>query len=130
MKRLLAVALFAALILPAAAQQRSSTDKANAEGTTTTDDASKPYLLDVSEARAKRGRVPNGYGKLGLTRDQKERIYGIQAAYAERVKELTAELEQLKDEQGLQIKDVLSDVQKTQIERYEAQMAARRSGGQ
>ena len=129
MKRLLAVALFATLMIPAAAQQRSSGGKADKPGTdAATTETEKPYLLDVSEARAKRGRVPNGYGKLGLTRDQKERIYGIQTAYSERIKQLEAEIEQLEAEEELQIKDVLTDVQKTQIERYEAQMAARRKG--
>ena len=81
-------------------------------------------------ARAKTGRVPNGYGKLGLTRDQKERIYGIQAAYAERTKQLEAELAQLKTEQTDQIKDVLNDAQRTQIEKYEAQFSSRRTASE
>ncbi len=129
MKRLLAAALFAALMIPAVAQQEAPGEKSDKPGTdaaaTGTENA---YLLDVSKARAKRGRVPNGYGKLGLTRDQRERIYGIQAAYSDRIKELEAEIEQLKSEEKLRIKDVLTDVQKAQVERYEAQRTARRNG--
>jgi TolA-binding protein len=125
MKQLLAAALLATLVLPLAAQQRTDAAKADTEKSAT-DEEKKPYLLDVTEARAKSGRVPNGYGKLGLTRDQRERIYGIQAAYADRLKELEAEIAQLKDEQVLQMKDVLSESQRTQIESYEARTTARR----
>ena len=127
MKRLLGAALVAALFLPAAAQpSRSPAAKEDAAATSS---EPKVYLLDVSEARAKTGRVPNGYGKIGLTRDQKERIYGIQAAYAARVKELEAELAKLKGEQIEQIKNVLDDGQRAQIDKYEAQFSSRRAAG-
>ena len=127
MKKLLAAALLAALLAPAAAQPSRSAAKETESANST---EPKKYLLDVSTARAKTGRVPNVYGKLGLTRDQKERIYGIQAAYAERTKQLEAELAQLKAEQTEQIKDVLNDAQRTQIEKYEAQIGSRRTASE
>ncbi len=121
MKKLLAAAFLASLFVPALAQPAkpsAKSDEAAAE--------KKEFLLDVSEARAKTGRVPNGYGQIGLTKDQKERIYGIQSAYSERIKQLEMELEQLKAEQVVQIKNVLTDVQKTAIENYEARTKSRR----
>jgi hypothetical protein len=121
MKKLLAAAVLASLFVPALAQTtKPSTkdDKPVAE--------KKEFLLDVSEARAKTGRVPNGYGQIGLTKDQKERIYGIQTAYSERIKALEAELEELKTEQVVQIKNVLTDAQKSAIENYEARIGSRR----
>ena len=127
MKKLLAAALLAALLAPAAAQPSRSAAKETESANST---EPKKYLLDVSTARATTGRVPNGSGKLGLTRDQKERIYGIQAAYAERTKQLEAELAQLKAEQTEQIKDVLNDAQRTQIEKYEAQIGSRRTASE
>ncbi|MDQ3332152.1 MAG: hypothetical protein M3552_16115 [Planctomycetota bacterium] len=121
MRKLLGAAILAALFVPAAAQT-GKPDAKDGEPVAET----KEFLLDVSEARAKTGRVPNGYGQIGLTRDQKERIYGIQAAYAQRIKELEEELEGLKVEQIVQIKNVLNDNQKTQIENYEARTNSRR----
>jgi len=120
-KKVLAAAVLASLFVPALAQTSKPDAKLNEPVA-----EEKEYLLDVSEARAKTGRVPNGFGQIGLTRDQKERIYGIQAAYSERIKELEAELEQLKSEQVVQIKNVLTDAQKTAIENYEARMSSRR----
>lgn len=123
MRKLLAAAALVAMFVPALAQQSDLSPAGDA----TVTDAPKPFLLDVSDARARTGRVPNGYGRLSLTRAQKERIYGIQAAYDERIKELEAELEQLKEEEVTQIKNVLTDSQKVQIERYEADLEARRA---
>lgn len=85
----------------------------------------KFFLLDTSRAMAKTGRVPNGFGKLGLNQFQKERIYGIQAAYSERIKQLEEEIEALKSEQASQVRNVLNDIQRGQLEQYEAEMAAR-----
>jgi Spy/CpxP family protein refolding chaperone len=122
MRKVLAAAALAALFVPAVAQTGKPDAK---DGTPAVE--KKEFLLDVSQARAKTGRVPNGYGQIGLTRDQKERIYGIQAAYSERIKQVEAELEQLKAEQIVQIKNVLSDQQKSAIENYEARTKSRRS---
>lgn len=84
----------------------------------------KFFLLDTSRAMAKTGRVPNGFGKLGLNQFQKERIYGIQAVYNERIKQLEEEIEALKLEQTEQVRNVLNDIQRGQLEQYEAEMAA------
>lgn len=121
MKKLLAAAVLASLFVPAMAQPGKSLANKNEPAA-----EKKEFLLDVSEARAKTGRVPNGFGQIGLTKDQKERIYGIQAAYSERIKEVEAELAQLKEEQIVQIKNVLSDQQRTAIENYEARTNSRR----
>ena len=86
----------------------------------------QPFLLQIGDVRAASGRVPRGFGKLGLSRDQKERIYGIQAAYAERVKELEAEIETLKEEQMTRVKGVLNDAQRIQVEKYELEAAAKK----
>lgn len=121
MKKVLAAALLAAFLVPAAAQTGKPDAK---DGGLAVE--KKEFLLDVKDARAKTGRVPNGYGQIGLTRDQKEHIYGIQTAYADRIKALETELAQLKEEQTVQIKNVLNDNQKTQIENYEARSNSRR----
>lgn len=119
MQRLLWVIALGCVIAPAAAEPSP------AEITEKFKPAVPPkaFLLEVGEARAKSGRVPRGYGQLSLTKDQKERIYGIQAAYAARIDELEAEIEQLKKEQTVRIKSVLNETQRLQIERYELEAA-------
>lgn len=87
----------------------------------------KAFLLEVGDVRAKSGRVPRGYGALGLTKDQKERVYGIQEAYAGRIEELEAEIERLKEEQFVRIKAVLNNAQRMQIERYELEAAKKKA---
>jgi hypothetical protein len=121
MKYLLAAAFLAPFFLPPVKQAEAEPKTKGAQ------QGEKKFLLDVSNARATSGRVPSGYGKLGLTRTQRERIYGIQAAYAARIKELEAEIEQLKAEQVVRVRAVLNDGQREQLDGYEAQLSERRT---
>lgn len=124
MRNFLVVVVLAAVIAPAAAQppQKWAAKKFAAV-------PPKEFLLDVPpDVRARSGRVPRGYGALNLSTDQKQRVYGIQAAYAERIAELEAEIEQLKEEQMARIKTVLNETQRLQIEKYELEIAAKKQG--
>jgi hypothetical protein len=85
--------------------------------------AAQGFLVDTTGARALSGRVPRGYGALNLTQPQKERIYGIQAVYDAKVKELEATIERLKAEEAVQIESVLLPPQRAAIERYKAMQA-------
>ena len=57
---------------------------------------------------------------------QKDGLNGIQAAYGERIKELEAEIDQLKEEQTIQIKSVLNEAQRLQVERAELETAKKK----
>ena len=118
-----AVTVLAALVLPLSAVPTLSQDKKPDAAATET----KPLLLDVSKVRAKTGRVPNGMGKLGLTKDQKERIYGIQEAYDSRIKALETELDQLKGEEPTQVQNVLSAPQQEAYKKYAETSTGRRA---
>lgn len=83
------------------------------------------FLLDARNARAKKGRVPNGFGDLGLSRDQRERIYGIQSLYDGQVKRLETLIERLKAEEDLQYQRVLTDFQRRMYHRYLMEKARR-----
>ena len=125
MRKFLVVAVLAVVIAPAAAQPPTVWSPKNKFAAV----PPKQFLLDVPpDARARSGRVPRGYGALNLSTDQKQRVYGIQAAYAERIAELEAEIEQLKEEQMARIKTVLNDAQRLQIEKYEIEVAAKKQG--
>ena len=124
MKRVLPGLLLASLLVPFAALPGAGQDAKSAGAKT---EGAKPFLLDVTNARAKSGRVPNGFGPLGLTRDQKERIYGIQEAYSTRLKELEEEMAGLKEEQSSQIENVLNDAQKAAVKKYNETTGSRRT---
>jgi hypothetical protein len=77
--------------------------------------------------RAKpRGRVPNHYGTLGLTNDQKDEIYTIQAKYREQINALQIQINEMQQEEASEIFLVLSDVQKESLRKTLAEVAERR----
>ena len=73
-----------------------------------------------------RGRVPNGYGKIGISEKQKEEIYTIQATYKSQVDDLLQQLEQLKTEEAEAVFNVLTEDQKVALKKYHEGATARR----
>jgi len=73
-----------------------------------------------------RGRVPNHYGKLGLSPKQKETIYGIQAKYDQQIDALEKQIEELEAEEDQEIEDVLTDVQRARLQEILKEVEARR----
>lgn len=59
-----------------------------------------------------RGRLPNGFGKLGITYDQKQNIYRVQAEYDVKIDLLEQQLAKLKEEKKSAVIGLLSDRQK------------------
>lgn len=81
------------------------------------------FLLDARNVRAKEGRVPNGFGQLGLSQLQREKIYGIRALYEKHVEHLEALIERLEDEELIQCQRILT---KNQRFIYQRQQAAKK----
>jgi Spy/CpxP family protein refolding chaperone len=77
-----------------------------------TQEANRETQAHQDAGLATRGRLPNHYGGLGLTDAQRERIYEIQRAYRARLVELQEQLEDLRQQQTLEIQEVLTPVQK------------------
>ncbi len=66
-----------------------------------------------------RGRLPNGYGQIGLTQQQRTMIYGIQEKYHVQIEELQKQLDALKDKESEEIYGVLTDEQKQALKARE-----------
>lgn len=62
-----------------------------------------------------RGQLPANYGKLSLTDEQKQRIYGMQAEYEAKIEKLEAEIKKLKNERNKKIESVLTAAQKERL---------------
>ena len=71
-------------------------------------------------------RLPAGYGAVGLSREQKERVYAIQAKYDDRIEELLAEIAAIKNKQEAEIAEVLTAGQRAFLEAWEAKRDAER----
>ena len=92
-----------------------------------------------AEASRSRVRLPNNYGQLGLTPEQRERIYAVQAEYAQKIEQLEAQLAALREqrdkqcqalltpEQRARLAAILKDREQQKAERAKAAKAARAS---
>jgi hypothetical protein len=63
-----------------------------------------------------KGKLPSHWGKIGLTDDQKQTIYKVQAKYDPEIDKLTAKIDELKATRDKEMKAVLSADQKKALE--------------
>lgn len=73
-----------------------------------------------------RSRLPNHYGKLSVTADQRERIHAIQADYDGRIDELLAQIEQLRSDRNAAMEAVLTVDQRARLTQLREEQAAKR----
>ena len=71
-------------------------------------------------------RLPAGYGAVGLSREQKERVYAIQAKYDGRIQELLDEIARVKNKQDAEIAEVLTPGQRQFLDEWRAARDAER----
>lgn len=62
-----------------------------------------------------KGVLPANWGKLGLTDEQKQKVYKVQAEYADKIDDLEAKIKELKGKQRTEMEKVLSDEQKKRL---------------
>ena len=80
----------------------------------------------TSKTRAKpRGRLPIYYARVVDT-EQRERIYEIQRSYAEQTEPLRRQLAELDEQLRAEMREVLSDEQRRQVDQFVAEARARR----
>jgi hypothetical protein len=69
------------------------------------------------DAPGAKGTLPSGWGKIGLTADQKKKVYAISSSYGGKINDLKAQIDQLKkDEYAEQLK-VLTNEQVEQLKK-------------
>lgn len=74
-----------------------------------------------------RGRVPNQYGKLGLSQKQKEEIYSIQAKYRADIEELQQQINDIQLQQASDVITVLTNEQREDLKEILAGVAAKKT---
>lgn len=73
-----------------------------------------------------RGRLPNYYGRIGLTDAQREKIYGIQSKYRVQIEELEKQIMALQTKENEEIVAVLSPVQQELLQKLQDEAKKRR----
>jgi Spy/CpxP family protein refolding chaperone len=109
-----AAILLAAIALPSliSAQSKSESDQ---PGAASQDESSRP-----------RGRLPNHFGKLGISDEQRTRIYAIQADYDGRIDALLAQIEELVADRDNDIDAVLTEGQRARLRELRAEARTKR----
>jgi hypothetical protein len=70
---------------------------------------------------APRGRLPSNYGKLGISEQQRDRIYAVQAEYNDRIDILLVQIEELREARDAAIDEVLTDGQRQRLKELRAE---------
>jgi len=67
---------------------------------------------DAQPKNKLKGRLPNNYGKIGVTSEQRQKIYKIQAKYRDQMEVLQKQLQDLRKQRDAEVHGVLTDKQK------------------
>ncbi|HEX4588513.1 MAG TPA: hypothetical protein VH120_01195 [Gemmataceae bacterium] len=76
-------------------------------------DAGKPATKDSTGKM--RGQLPPNWGKLGLSDEQKQKVYSAQAKYRDKIDSLKKQIADLQDKEKKEMEDVLTAAQKTRL---------------
>jgi hypothetical protein len=73
-------------------------------------------------------RLPAGYGQISISDAQKEKIYGIQDKFAEKIAPLQKQLAALRADEAAECEAVLTDAQKKLLVEKRAEAKKKRGG--
>jgi Spy/CpxP family protein refolding chaperone len=85
--------------------------------------ASSAYTQDTKKDDKKddksvaKGTLPQGWGKIGLTADQKKKITAIRGTYADKIGDLNKQIDQLKADRDAECVKLLTDDQKAELKK-------------
>ena len=89
--------------------------------------AAKPETAKVETAAPKvKNRLPNNFGKLGLSDEQRDKIYAIQAQRQVEIDKLEKQLEVLRNQEDAEVQAVLTKEQQTKLGELTAAAKAKR----
>lgn len=82
--------------------------------------SSKPAAVEEEKIT---GRLPNNYGKLGLSDKQKKSIYAAQSKYATEINALIRQVEELREKRDAEVGAVLTAEQKVKLAELQGETA-------
>lgn len=99
-----------------------------AGGLRAADDPAKKAGDSPAPVATSRGQLPPNFKKLGLTDEQREKIYTVQATYRARIAELSRKLRELRKQELAEEMQVLTDSQKERLKELVQERATGESG--
>ena len=70
---------------------------------------------ETKEQPKVKGTLPANWNKLGLTDEQKQKVYSVRAEYGTKIAELRAEIQKLQKKEQEEMQKVLTDAQKARL---------------
>jgi septal ring factor EnvC (AmiA/AmiB activator) len=83
----------------------------------------------ADQATVVKGKLPKNYSKLGLTDEQRQKIFAIGADYNTKIAGLKKQIKTLQDQEKVDVEKVLTDDQKTALRNIILQSAPKTGGG-
>jgi cell division protein ZapA (FtsZ GTPase activity inhibitor) len=77
-----------------------------------------PKGAPAKVAKKPAGRLPAYYGKVGVSSEQRKKIYSIQAAYKKQIADLQKQIDELKGKQNTEVAAVLTSDQKNKLDEH------------
>jgi TolA-binding protein len=81
------------------------------------------FLVAQEAEKKATGRLPNNYGRIGLTEAQRAKIYGVQMKYGEQIDALIKQVEELRQKRDTEIEAVLTPEQRENLKKLTAETA-------
>ena len=80
----------------------------------------QPQAAAAAQKKAKKlkGRLPNYYGRVGITKKQRQKIYSIQATYRDKLEALQQQIEELREKQAVEVEAVLTETQRKKVQAF------------
>jgi hypothetical protein len=114
---LMAASLMPAISLAANDKATKTADaKTQAAAQPKADPAAAPADPPAVEEGRLKGRLPSNFGRLGLGDSQRQKIYALQQSYAIKIDDAQAKLKELESKRDADIRAVLTDDQRKQLD--------------
>ena len=118
MKKLLSLTAAAAMLLVIFSVRPGFSEDADTKAKSKKSAAAKSAPKQKTQAakqKKPRGRLPNYYGKIGVSGEQRKKIYAIQGSYQPQLVELRKQIADLLAKRDAEMASVLTDSQKEQL---------------
>ena len=89
-------------------------------------EAPKEQKAKAVKKASVRNRLPIFFGKLGLSNEQRGKVYGIQKKFRPQIRELEEQIQKLKETRSIEISGVLTETQSQQLAQFQKLAKERR----
>ena len=129
MKKLLSLTAAAALLFAVFAVRPGFSEDGDKKAKSKKSAAAKSTAAKQKAQAAKqkklRGRLPNYFGKIGVSDEQRTKIYTIQRSYQPQLVELRKQIAELLAKRDAEVASVLTDSQKEQLSKLQGEAKKR-----